>query len=55
MKHGVNGKPDPDFEPDPDYVYVWDPKKRVYRRVHKDDAPEQSREVESFNVNVTIN
>lgn len=55
MKHGVNGTPNPDFKPDPEYVQVWDDEKRVFRRVHVSEAhkyKEVTRTVESFNVTI---
>lgn len=52
MKHKINGKPDPNFKADPNYVMVFDEEKRVYRRVHVDDLPEAKKATESFNVNI---
>ena len=31
--HGVSGRSDPNFRPDPNESFEWDEKKQVYRKV----------------------
>lgn len=48
QKHGVTGKSDPDFKPDPNAKMVFDPKKQVWRKItlkestEKTDGPRRS-------------
>ena len=48
----VNGSPDNDFSEDPDYVTIWDPRKRVFRNVHRDTLKEDPKTLEAMDTSI---